>query len=227
MSILLFKICHLALSLPKAHSMGFLGLDGSRCALCKTFCQHAAALCGLLDTSGASDCSAAQLCMPFTVQHCPTPCPKKREWDASSELRMLCARCWIASETGCPVSMKWDNCQCSFQGSCVCSSRVATLCSGSRCGSWAQTWANIWVGRSKGQCWLPCDKGFRKILPWGPISPLIERPPHLSFHFCSFQFWHSKFSVWKMKKEKWIMKKKQKQKQNKNKNKKNSQTKMK
>ena len=30
------------------------GPDGSRCALCKTFCQHAAALCGLLDTSGAT-----------------------------------------------------------------------------------------------------------------------------------------------------------------------------
>ena len=30
------------------------GLDGSRCAMCKTFCQHDAALCGLLDTSGAT-----------------------------------------------------------------------------------------------------------------------------------------------------------------------------
>ena len=30
------------------------GPDGSRCALCKTFCQHATALCGLLDTSGAT-----------------------------------------------------------------------------------------------------------------------------------------------------------------------------
>ena len=32
----------------------FCGPDGSRCALCKTFCQHAAALCSLLDTSGAT-----------------------------------------------------------------------------------------------------------------------------------------------------------------------------
>ena len=191
------------------------GPDGSRCALCKTFCQQAAAQCGLLDTSGAlhlraSDCSAAQQCMPFTVQHCPTPCPQNREWDASSELRLLCARCWIASETGCPVSIKWDNCQRSFQGSCVCSSWAATLCSGSRCGSWAQPWANKWVGRPRGQCWPPCDKGCRKILPGGPISPPIERPPHRSFHFCSCHFWHSKFSVWKSKK--WKKKQKQKNK---------------
>ena len=133
--------------------------------------------------SRASDCSAAQPCMPFTVQHCPTPCPQNREWDASSGLRRLCARCWIANATGCPVSIKWDNCQGSFQGSCVCSSWAATLCSGSRCGSWAQPWANKWVGRPRGQCWLPCDKGCRKILPGGPISPPIERPPHRSFNF--------------------------------------------
>ena len=30
------------------------GPDSSRCAWCKTFCHHAAALCGLLDTSGAT-----------------------------------------------------------------------------------------------------------------------------------------------------------------------------
>ena len=35
---------------------------------------------------------------------------------------LLCVCCWIASKTGRPVTIKWDNCQCSFQGSCVCSS---------------------------------------------------------------------------------------------------------
>ena len=29
-------------------------------------------------------------------------------------------------------------------------------------------------GGPRGQCWLPCEKGCRKTLPGGPISPPIE-----------------------------------------------------
>ena len=68
------------------------GPDGSRCALCKTFCQHAAALCGLLDTSGATETALTsqrlQCCPAVHASYCAvlpnTLPPEESETQAAS-----------------------------------------------------------------------------------------------------------------------------------------------
>lgn len=117
------------------------GPDGSRCAMCKTFHQHASALCGLLDTSGATRTALTsqrlQRCPAVNAIYCAAlPNTLSLEQRVRWKQQIKNALCSLLD---CQQNrLSCYNCQRFFQGSCVCSSWAATLCSGSKCGSWAQ-----------------------------------------------------------------------------------------